>query len=1034
MKNEVLLACAGSGKTHALIQRLLALLKGGAAPGEILAITFTNKAAQEIRQRLLAELDAAACAGESWAQQVNLRILLEQSPADRLSIHTFHSWFGVLLEGKHWTRGWYGPAQIVEEAAEKALREQAWEACVDLCPEQQAFLLRFCTPKSLKALLCETVVKNLNAWRLLALPAMDTQQSEDAWHTAHAQHQQAQAAAVDATNRLITAMDDEPLADDEEAKAAASYLYTQAGGLRKPLIKKAEKKEASKQLQAADAAHQQVDIAEDALVDCAMKTLLPVYLEKFQQLKDKKNVMSFDDLEYHAYCFVEAQGDINRALYRLSQQYKHILVDEFQDCNPLQWHLLKHWLHATHGGAEAPSVFIVGDEKQAIYRFRRGDSRLLGEASGFLQTHYQAKVESENRCRRCAKPVLDVVNNMFAGDSTADVNYAKHTTATGVNDARAGRVEWHIFHADALAKRSGMRNPLREPLAESTSVQHWADAIATRLSEVIGHWQIDDATSKDGKRLCRADDCMVLMHYATHAHHLAHALQMRGIAYSLQGRGNNFLQRLACRDILALLQVLDHPQHSLLLAQVLKSPLFSYSDEQLNAMAIERDLWASLCADPAHRETVEVLTRWQQWLRTQHLPVHDLLTRLYHEHGVIRRYQQAMPARAVAVREELSALLDYALLCDGGRKPLVETFLTEARRAIQEDKAPIPTAHAGVQLMTIHKAKGLEAAVVVIADTTMDHDFDITDRTLIDFLIDWQPQDAKPQAVHFCLRRDTQPAPARATLVDENRARSTQELKNLWYVAMTRARHGLIIFSKHETRRKVVYKHASQFVSGGEFNKDAVPAAGASAPNYQKLLAAMCQLQTKTKARPDSLSFAYGDSLAADDAAAAATKDAGDEESERKQLAQWTPSAQMSNANAKAMQSGKETHQALGLLLSGVDPKTVVQIDPSLSPQNITAAEQLVASAQLAELLSGCTRYQVECEFWDAKGRAHRIDLLIDHPDGIWIIDYKSGQADAATHTEQLQRYKDVVATAYPNRSITTAILTPTGHLETLTI
>ncbi len=101
--------------------------------------------------------------------------------------------------------------------------------------------------------------------------------------------------------------------------------------------------------------------------------------------------------------------------YKLDSRYRHVLLDEFQDTNPLQWQILQAWFAASAAVQSTPTVFVVGDPKQSIYRFRRADARLFGVVRGFLQQHYAAHHLTQNETRRNAPAVLDAVNGVFDG-------------------------------------------------------------------------------------------------------------------------------------------------------------------------------------------------------------------------------------------------------------------------------------------------------------------------------------------------------------------------------------------------------------------------------------------------------------------------------------------------------------------------------------------------------------------------------------------------------------------------------------------
>ena len=113
---------------------------------------------------------------------------------------------------------------------------------------------------------------------------------------------------------------------------------------------------------------------------------------------------------------------------RLDARYKHILLDEFQDTNPLQWNIVSAWLDAYGDDASRPSVFIVGDPKQSIYRFRRAEPRVFLAASSLLSKQ-GAQVLRTNQTRRNSLAIIDVLNASMLGNPI----YAAQTTAAQVS-------------------------------------------------------------------------------------------------------------------------------------------------------------------------------------------------------------------------------------------------------------------------------------------------------------------------------------------------------------------------------------------------------------------------------------------------------------------------------------------------------------------------------------------------------------------------------------------------------------------------
>ena len=144
-------------------------------------------------------------------------------------------------------------------------------------------------------------------------------------------------------------------------------------------------------------------------------------VDTYQTLKAREHALDFTDLEWHA---LRLLADPEHAAYmqaRLDARYRHMLLDEFQDTNALQWQVLQSWLAAygpSEGGAatDRPSVFVVGDPKQSIYRFRRAEPRVFVAAIELLQRDFAAHHLRTNVTRRNAPAIIDALNATMAGN------------------------------------------------------------------------------------------------------------------------------------------------------------------------------------------------------------------------------------------------------------------------------------------------------------------------------------------------------------------------------------------------------------------------------------------------------------------------------------------------------------------------------------------------------------------------------------------------------------------------------------------
>ena len=988
--SAVVVSCAGSGKTRKIINRLLELLGGGARPGEILIITFTNKAAAEIRLRLLRALARRACDNPVLAA-CRRSILLAAEPADTLTVHTFHSWFLTLLQNRPWADiGGVGDICADEEMLfDEAWRR--WQRRAEQAPsaELQAVLSEL-SPPSLRQL-CEDFKDKRNTWKLCETSPVGSQ-NDDAIAAAE-KYLRATAAEFYQTARGSGALfakaqgAAERLAVAGEAADEQAAFMTKDGALLKNLHKNAGKHGYESSLQAVTAALGQKLTADEERqaekFNAAALSVCADFDREWEAVKAARNEITFNDMELSV-CDMLQEGAIHSILsHRLHVRYRHVLIDEFQDTSPLQWRIVRRWLHDAHGSDAQPSVFIVGDAKQAIYGFRHGDARLLGEAENFLRDYYAVKPRPpENTCHRCAPNILAVVNAVFDGDRMAD--FVSHQTGPG-NAALCGRVEWYSY--SAASRRRGvarLRNPLTRPRPAADKVQESrAAAVADKVCDILRNWHVQDSS---GRRRCRPEDVLILMPNLTHAALQVEALAKIGVGCVATGRKISFLDSFECADILDLIAVLLAPGRDYSLARVLKSPLFSMSDDTLAEIASGRtsSLWDGLqrYSGSAARRPRTLLKFWQRRAMTTLLPAHDFLSRLFAQGDIINRYRAAVaPSLRRRSGENLSRLLDLSLLVEGGARPLLSQFLADARQRRGELSKSPPVAH-GVRLMSIHAAKGLQSPVVVLADADFLRDGGRGNSA--DILSEWHPAQAAPERFRVALRRHRR---AGAELRERVKIRQEREQANKLYVAMTRAEQALVIFSPAEPKGVSEWLHR-----------------------------AMRALAPESKA-----GLIFGDTFLAGGV--------------------HVPTAPLSShpihevigerkVRTAAMVRGEISHKIIALLLSGVSlsqARRLVAAEPKLWDE----AAAMVAAPPLQKLLRGSREVLIERDF-AMDGDIIRPDLVIARNEAVWVVDYKTGNVAPARHQRQLAAYSRAVAVHYPGQPIRLAVLDIRGRLHCL--
>ncbi|MDH4234193.1 MAG: UvrD-helicase domain-containing protein, partial [Gallionella sp.] len=634
-------ACAGSGKTWLLVSRIVRLLLDGVKPGEILAITFTRKAAQEmearlyewlhflavqnddevrkfLRERALDEIDDAMLAR---ARGLYSDSLLAQ-PA--ITINTFHGWFMQIIQRAPLTSGVPVGLQLLERTS--ALRDEAWQAFADslrIAPDGEAaksmqWLFTEYGLHSTRALLENFVHKRAEwwaytqgrddavAWAVEQLRNelgvdLDANPIADACADASLQSAVQTFAIALATgtevqcnnaNKLRIAWG---LADPHERFAALTLaLYTQADEPRS--FKPTKKQNAETFIFARDMLFDKLQAVRDALTEITALRMNQAalrcgaeLLERYQELKLRSQQIDFTDLEWQV-CRMLNQSDCAEYMqYKLDSRYRHVLLDEFQDTNPLQWQILQAWFSAAAEVGSRPTVFVVGDPKQSIYRFRRADARLFGVVRETLQQTYGAYYLTQNKTRRNAPTVLGAVNDVFVSLPDGFVDFEEHVAHqqdlpgyVEVLPIRGQKTEdgGQIQHVPG---ELNLRNPLTTPRAEEQNGAREIEAeqFAAHIAHIVANWNV-----QDGGNARRAEyrDFMVLVRKRTHLRVYEHALRVRHIPFLTSRRGG-LLDTLEAEDIQALLTFLITPFADLELAQALRAPIFSCSDEDLMLLA-----------------------------------------------------------------------------------------------------------------------------------------------------------------------------------------------------------------------------------------------------------------------------------------------------------------------------------------------------------------------------------------------------------------------------------------------------------------
>jgi ATP-dependent helicase/nuclease subunit A len=1113
-------ACAGSGKTWLLVSRIVRLLLDGAQPSQILAITFTRKAAQEMQARLQLWLRDLAMGDEESvrkffaergiselgdeqlqrARGLYKEVLLAQPG---ITISTFHGWFMQVMQRAPLNSDVMQGMSLLERAG--AEQEEAWEEMLEQMrkkpdgadAQHMQWLFENCGLSNTRTLLFNFLGKRAEWWAYTShLPSPASGRGaggEGSDSVSFALNSLRAALAVD--------LEFDPVADwgmcgnseevlfafvhqlagngtqtqkDKASEMERAWtdsvpearfdqmwplLFTQAGEPRKMKATKNQNAEtfavAMGNLQASlqdvrdTLAEQQAYRLNEAVLHCGV-----AFLERYQALKAQKQQMDFSDLEWQLCRLLQQSEHAETMQYKLDSRYRHVLLDEFQDTNPLQWQILRAWFDASVAVDSQPTVFVVGDPKQSIYRFRRADARLFGVAREYLKEHFAAHELHNNHTRRNAPAVLAAVNAVFAGHPEGFVDFEPHTAEHIDLPGYVLALPLAVAEQQGREETAGdaplvLRDPLTTPRGEAEEGGRQKEAVqfADMLKTIASDWSVN---GEGATRRATYGDIMVLVRSRTHLQVYEEALRAKHIPFISSRRGG-LLDTLEAEDVQALLMFLITPFADLALAQVLRTPIFACSDEdlmrlaqtppltlplsgegdQLGAVAITPSLdkgragegfswWQRLQRlvepSPALQRAVELLQRWLAL--ADKLPVHDLLDRIYFEGDVLARYSAVLPVEMRAkVIANLHAFMKMALDIDAGRYPSLPRFLQDLRELRDSsddapDEGKLGTAGDAVRIYTVHESKGLEAPIVWLLDANAEK----KNKEGNDVLLDWPTHEERP--LHFSLYADqASRGKKRAPLFEQDAAQQAREEMNLLYVAMTRAQQVLIVSGNSKGEDKEENKKAPSWY-------DRVAAVLEQSPTQQLLP------PLRGKVGMGVVSPGDNDSTPT---LTLSLQGGGDV-----RLPPILPTGKRTARNTAQQQRGIWLHALLQHVTEGrgADVQELQQrlAIPSTEIDALwQQAQNLRTSPQLTRFFDA-RQYRTACNempYINAKGELKRIDRLVEFDDEVWVLDYKLGdREEAARYRAQMQEYQVAMQSVYTGKTVHCALLFADGIMS----
>ena len=724
----------GSGKTRVLVERFAWLAGTTARPEAILAITFTEKAAQEIKARLVKHFI------DHGNDELRRRV-------ERAQVSTIHGFCNGVLSEFALDAGLDPAFRVMDE----------YEARLEHARAVESALNRFCRDHSAEfQLLVETwaaedladdtrgISEKLRyaggaATALAVLPVYHPGESLAAILSALAEglaNSNAQTAAQIACR------------DEVRAWIAGSATDLVARLLALPKIKLPRGKTVEALNAALKAAR---ELAEQGVEEAvgernlpSLATLRAILIECEQEYSGRKRrlgALDFTDLEEQAVALLEGNDSIRRTV---SERFDAILMDELQDTNPIQWRIV-------NAIRREGRFFAVGDINQSIFGWRGADpDQFLAYQREFTQRGWQIDRLQENY--RSREAILQAVERVCVAPQLGGIQ--SHALQAGRTFSTPSEVCLEVIRAEPT------------PSEEATPEAAWVAQRILELKQTI--------RAGDPPHPLRYSDIAILSRGAAVFDEYEAALRAAGIPCLVQ-RGRNFFEEPEIVDLTNLLRVLVNPENGPAMLGLLRSPLVGVTDEEM----FERHAAGLPLAPERVMERLNALRALRE-----ETPLDSLLVRFLDESG---HWVRLAPGQRANVRK-LLRLLRGGLAADSGSLAEQVEELEGLRESGRENNAPVPGAEDAVQMLSVHGAKGLEFPVVFLASMhkapggkSKKPRVELSRQRGLGAMWRIEGQD------------ETQQDGALREAEDARKAREAAEEDRLLYVAMTRAEERLIL-------------------------------------------------------------------------------------------------------------------------------------------------------------------------------------------------------------------------------------------------
>jgi len=820
--NVALEASAGTGKTRVLVDRYINLLRAGVDPSNILAMTFTRKAAAEMRERIVSTLRTAAARGEiapaRWRELRDRMADIAISTIDAFCLSLLREFpLEADVDPGFTLADETEVPRLVDEALDRALR-----TCRGLARQSEEIALAFAqlgerrVRAGLAVLLNRRIVAPAAVRAFLASGPRDLDTAAACRRLCCALHGVFEAMPGGLEHFLETGPIDpsftllirdlqrldswcaagaapDPAAVQAMLARVRGYFLTQEGSPRKRLDYTKDDFTSAAEWRHhrdavvghAEAVHRVLGAYRrdlNVIVSRGIWRMFQIAMDEYRRTLESHAVLDFSDVLLRALELLRQMDEFAQSRYRLESRYHHILVDEFQDTSRAQWELVSLLVQSwgqgfglAHTGPLQPTIFIVGDRKQSIYGFRDADVSVLEEAGRYIGS-LRGDRDARHTISRSFRSVPALL--AFVNDLCRDLDKASHR----VDAFRYDEVD--RFPLDGAAPETA--NVLGLITGDAPEV--CADTAAGEIARLLASGEVRDRDTGMPRRV-RAGDIGILFRTRESHREFERALEARGIpSYVYKGLG--FFDADEIKDSLALFWYLADPLSNLRAAAFLRSRFAGVSDEALRllAPAIAEALGASrlpaaaAALDEFDRRALELArngtARWRALV--DRLPPAELFDLVLAESAYGIELRGPRLAQARENLKKMRALVRR--IQNRGYATLGRIAAHLDRLSAGDESNAVIDALDAVNLMTVHAAKGLEFPVVFVVNLARG-----TGSRRDPIRVTPGAGDETAASVSV---GDFQ------SEVDEDAAaREREETKRLLYVALTRARDRLYLAS-----------------------------------------------------------------------------------------------------------------------------------------------------------------------------------------------------------------------------------------------